>query len=149
MKQIVVHRSYQNFSMWNFKVFIDDNLAFELRNGETKTIHVDKIPANLWVKLGWFKSHKVIIDEVTNEVTIKNEKSKNLIAPLIGALLMISIRIPENIWGDSIITMTISILSISLILAWTFYAFILKKKDWIIIDKITREVKNNAPQQKL
>lgn len=98
---------------------------------------MDNIPVKVYAKQGWLKSKDITIDDSTTELILKHEKTKNLIAPGIGGLLTLTILLPKTIWDSSPIANTISIVGSSIILVWAIYAFIIKRDDWIIIDKKT------------
>lgn len=125
--------------MVNYKVVIENGPSFLIGNGETKKVLLDNIPVKVYTKQGWFKSKDVTIDHSTTELILKNEKIKNRIAPVIGGLLVLTILLPKTIWVGSPIANTISISGLSIIIAWIIYAFVIKRNDWILIEKRTND----------
>ena len=95
---------------------------------------MDNLPIKVYAKSGWFRSKEITIDNSTSEVIIKNEKYKNWIAPGIGGLVLLTF-LQRKIWEGSPIANTVSIVGLAIIAAWVIYAFLIKRSNWILIDK--------------
>jgi len=135
MKKISISRANQSFSLANIKLFLGNGKTIAIRNGETKYVELDKLPVKVFAKQGWVKSKMVTIDDSTTGLILKNEKIKNIIAPLIGSLLLLTLLLPRTIWGESTLTNFFGIGGLVVIIAWTVYAFFIKRDNWILIDK--------------
>ncbi|MEQ8237907.1 MAG: hypothetical protein RIA69_01775 [Cyclobacteriaceae bacterium] len=134
MREIIFSRKWGDFGMANYKVVIESEPTFQIGNGETKKVQLNNIPVKVYAKQGWVRSRAITIDNSTTEITLKNEKIKNRIAPGIGGLLLL-FYLPIRIWDNSLTANTVSIFGISIIAAWTIYAFVIKRNEWILIEK--------------
>jgi len=137
MKEIVFRRVRENYGMMNYKIVVENGQIILIQNGETKIVILDKIPVKIYAKQGWLKSKDVTIDDSTTELTLKFEKIKSRITPWSSGLLILSLLTPKTIWGDSPITNTIAIAGLTTMAAWIIYAFVIKRNNWILIEKTT------------
>lgn len=137
MKEIVIRRAHEKFGMINYKVVVEHGQTILIGNGETKRVSLEQVPVMLHAKQGWLKSKKVTIDSTTTELTLKYEKIKSRIAPWFGGFFVLTILLPKTVWDNSSTANTISIIGLSIIAGWTIYAFVIKRNDWIRIEKTT------------
>lgn len=137
MKEVIIRRVHQNVGMINYKIVIENGQTILIRNGETKKVQLNSIPVKIYAKQGWLKSKDVTIDSSTTELTLKYEKIKSRIAPWFGGLLTLTLLLPMNYWGDYPMAKAFSIVGSSILIIWIIYAFIIKRDDWILIDKKT------------
>lgn len=135
MKEIIIKRVHESFGMINYKIVIENGQTILIRNGETKKVHLNELPVKAYVKQGWIKSKNVTIDHSTTELILKYEKIKSRITPWMGGLLALTILLPKTIWDSSPITNTFRFVGAFIILIWVIYAFIIKRDDWILIEK--------------
>ncbi|MFN5169274.1 MAG: hypothetical protein ACK5DD_06590 [Cyclobacteriaceae bacterium] len=134
MKKIIIRRDQEQINLSvDYKVVFDDGPTISIGNGETKKIFLENIPVTAYAKLNWLRSKQVTIDATTTELVLKGEKTKSRLASGIGALLLLTL-LPRLIWGHSPLSNTLAIIALSVILAWTIYAFIIKSNDWVLIE---------------
>jgi Pyruvate/2-oxoacid:ferredoxin oxidoreductase gamma subunit len=136
MKEITIRREKEKINrLVSYKVVVEDGPTILIGNGETKKVYVDKVPTKVYAKLNWLKSKEVTIDATTSELIIKGERIKNWFAPrMVGVFILITL-LPRMIWDESSIAKTFSIVGLSILLAWTIYAFLIKNDDWLLIEK--------------
>ena len=139
MKEIVIRRCHENIAMANYKVVVENGSTILIGNGENKKIQLDNIPVKVYAKQGWLRSKYVTIDNSTTELILKYEKTKGWIAPGIGGLTLMILLLPKSIWEDSPMANTISIVGLSIIVAWVIYAFVIRRNNWILIEKRTND----------
>jgi len=140
MKEILIRRDKENTNgLVNYKVIIDNRETILIGNGETKKVLLDKIPVNVYAKLNWIKSKEVTVDVNTVEIIVKGEKLKNWFAPRIVSIFILVTIIPRMIWHNSQLANTIIVVGLSILIILTTYIFVLKRSDWVIIDKKTIE----------
>lgn len=135
MKEIIIRRAHENYAMMNYKFIIDNGQTIRIGNGETKKIQLDNVPVIVHAKQGWLKSKDVTIDHSTTELILKSAKIKSGIDRWSGGFLALSVLIPMAIWDDYPIAKTISIVGSSILFIWAIYAFVIKRDDWILIEK--------------
>ena len=140
MKEILIRRDKENTNaLVNYKVIIDNRETILIGNGETKKVLLDKIPVNIYAKLNWLKSKEVTVDSNTAEIIVKGEKLKNWFAPRIGSGFILVTIIPRMIWHNSQLATTVIVVGLSILIILTIYIFVLRRNDWVIIDKKTVE----------
>ena len=66
---------------------------------------------------------------------VKNEVTKSLIAPGIGVLAFLFTFLPETILSNTLVTEGIKLGCLFLVILWALYAFIIKRKEWILVEK--------------
>lgn len=137
MREIIIKRNNESLNLLDYKVIFENGQSIVIRNGETKKVTLDKFPIKAYARQGWLKSKDVTIDSSTTELTLKGEKTKNLIGPGIGGLLVLTLLLPKKVFDNSNVAETISIIGLSILLLWIIYAFIIKSNDWILIEKKT------------
>lgn len=138
MREIIIRRNNENFSKMNYKVVFGNGQTILIGNGATKKVQLDNIPVRAYVKQGWLRSKVVTIDSSTKELVLKNERTKNLTAPWVGGLLALTILLP-TIWDAPLIANMMSFVGLCIILMWIIYAFVIKREDWILVDKMTSD----------
>ncbi len=144
MKEILIKRVYQNFGMMNHKVVLGNGTQHLLGNGETIRVKPDQLPIKAYVKQGWLRSRDFIIDDSTTKLIVKNDVSKNLIAPGLPILAFLSTFLPTTIIGSHEFVQGIRLVCISLVLLWAIYVFIIKRKDWVLIEDKSSEIVSNG-----
>ena len=144
MKEILIKRIYQNFGMMNHKVVFENGTQLLLENGETIRVELDQLPLKAYVKQGWLRSRDFIIDDSTTKLIVKNDVIKNLIAPGLPILAFLSTFLPTTIMGSQEIVQGIRMVCISLVLLWAIYVFIIKRKDWVLIEDKSAEIVSNG-----
>lgn len=135
MNEIVIKRNRENFNRIDFKVIVENGPAIPIGNGEVKRIMLPDLPAKMYVRQGWLKSKVVTLDGQTSEIVIRSEKFKSRLAPAMGGLLILVMLLPKYILSDSQSATTITAIGLCFMLIWVVYAFIIKRNEWISVDK--------------
>lgn len=139
MKDITIRREQEKINrLVSYQFIVEDGPTILIRNGEIKKVYLDKVPTKVYAKLNWLKSKEVTIDATTSELIIKGEKIKSWFAPkMVGVFILITL-LPRMIWEGSAIPKTLSVIGLSVLLAWTIYAFMIKSDDWVLIETRAR-----------
>ena len=143
MKEILIKRVYQNFGMMNHKVVFENGTQLLLENGETIRVELDQLPLKAYVKQGWLRSRDFIIDDSTTRLIVRNDKIKNLMVQGLIVLVILLAILPKTI-GSLEVAQGIRLVCISLVLLWAIYVFIIKRKDWVLIEDKSAEIVSNG-----
>lgn len=133
MKEIIIRREKWYFNQLDFTVVLEGGRTVQIGNGESKKVQFENTPVQVHAEFGWLKSRKVLVDSATTELVITSEKVKPWIAPLAGVLLGFSLS--RLIWPGSSFTTGLSMSITGVILLWIVYAFVIKRSDWVRIER--------------
>tara|TARA_R110000868_G_scaffold293022_1_gene553537 strand:- start:70 stop:489 length:420 start_codon:yes stop_codon:yes gene_type:complete len=137
MKELIIRRVHQNYGMLNYKIAIENGETILIRNGETKNVILDNIPVKVYAKQTWLKSKSVTVDDSTTELILKNDVIKGRTAFWAMVLFILFLLLPMELGDIYPITKTIGVAGCSIIFLWAIYAMVIKRDEWIIIEKKT------------
>ena len=136
MKKIIVTRDVEKFNNFvDYKIMLPDGKSVSLRNGKSTTIEVDTLPAKLYAQLNFLKSNELLIDSDTTLIKVKGEIFKARASRFLAPVCIILSIIPRLISDERYLSSIISSIGLAFVLTSVVYAFVLKRREWVFIEK--------------